>query len=122
MLAIVLKCGMLGISETEQTKMDMSAAALPAKYGHASKKDERHHLFNLYQQHRYSCSKLMVDSSDFKDWLYQYYQNLVNEEATKKPEYKEFMKWMIENQGGARKCPAGIFPHNLYYWCNGGRW
>ena len=102
--------------------MDMSKAALPAKFGRASKEDEKHPLFPLYQQHRSSCTRLMVNSSDFKDWKYQYEQNLKNEEAAKHPKYKDFLDWMIANQGGARECPVGYFPHNLYYWIEGGRW
>ncbi len=102
--------------------MDMSAAALPARFGYASKEDEKYPLFNLYQQHRSSCTRLMVNSSDFKDWLYQYEFNQVCDDWAKKPEYKDFMKWMVANKGGARKCPAGGFPRNFEYWLSGGRW
>lgn len=102
--------------------MDMSKAALPAKYGYASKEDEKHPLFSIYQQHRSACSRLMVNSSDFKDWLSCYERELVNAKAASDPRYSKFLDWMIANQGGARKCPAGLFPHNFYYWCEGGRW
>jgi hypothetical protein len=30
--------------------------------------------------------------------------------------------WMQGSQAGARKCPAGVFPHNFYFWIEGGRW
>jgi hypothetical protein len=102
--------------------MDMSKAALPAKYGYASTQDEKHPLFSVYHQYRASMSALMVDSSNFSDWLFQYEQNLVGESAAKHKLYPEFMKWMKANQGGARRCPAGAFPNNMHYWINGGRW
>jgi len=88
--------------------MNMSSAALPAKYGYASKEDEKHPLFPIYQQHRAACSRLMVNSSDFKDWLSCYENELVRARAANDPR--------------ARKCPAGMFPHNFYFWCEGGRW
>lgn len=100
----------------------MSKAALPAKYGHASKADENHPLFPLYQQHRSNMSRLMVNSDDFQDWKYQYERNKIAEDATQRPEYPDFLKWMTKNKGGARVSPVGAFPHNFYYWCEGGRW
>lgn len=100
----------------------MSFAALPAKYGYASKEDKKHPLFPIYQQRRAACSRLMVNSSDFKDWLSCYENELVRARAANDPRYSKFLDWMIENQGGARKCPAGMFPHNFYFWCEGGRW
>jgi hypothetical protein len=102
--------------------MDMSKSALPARYGRASAQDEKHPLFHVYQQYRNSMSRLMVNSSDFRDWLYSYEQNLICENAAKHNDYPKFMEWMIANQGGTRKCPAGVFPHNFNYWLNGGRW
>ena len=102
--------------------MNMSKAAMPARYGRASKQDESHPLFSIYQQYRSNMSRLMVDSQDFRDWLFNYETNLQNEQATNHPKYNEFMQWMVVNQGGARKCPAGMFPHNFHYWLRGGRW
>jgi hypothetical protein len=29
------------------------------------------------------------------------------------PRFKEFQTWMMENKGGARPCPAGVFPKQL---------
>jgi hypothetical protein len=102
--------------------MDMSAAALPARYGKASEQDRKHPLFVLYQQYRSSMSVNLVNSEDFKDWLFCYEQNLVRENVAKHDKYPDFMKWMVQNQGGARRCPAGSFPHNFNYWLDGGHW
>lgn len=102
--------------------MDMSKAALPARYGRASAQDEKHPLFPIYQRYRSSMSVQLVNSEDFRDWLYSYEQNLIRENAAKHNDYPKFMEWMKANQGGARKCPAGVFPHNFNYWLNGGRW
>jgi len=102
--------------------MDMSKAAMPARYGRVTKADEAHPLFPLYRQYRSSMSRLMVDSSDFRDWLGQYEQELVSVEFSKHPRMSEFLQWMKVNQGGARKCPAGAFPHNFKFWLEGGRW
>jgi ribosome-binding protein aMBF1 (putative translation factor) len=38
------------------------------------------------------------------------------------PAFQSFKEWMKETKGGARKCPAGEFPDNFKYWCEGGRW
>lgn len=102
--------------------MNMSKAALPPRYGKASKADEAHPLFTIYRQYRSSMSSLLVNSVDFRDWLCSYEAQLVSDNATKLPEYPEFMDWMKANQGGARKCPAGVFPHNFHFWIDGGRW
>lgn len=102
--------------------MDMSAAAKPAHYGNASRQDEKHPLFKLYQRHRMNMSKLMVDCEDFKDWLYQHEAQLTRDSAAKHTKYPAFMDWMKEFKGGARKCPVGTFPNNFFYWLEGGRW
>ena len=102
--------------------MDISKAALPARYGKASKQDEKHPLFPIYQRYRAGMSAQLVNSEDFSDWLYSYEQNLYRESFTKHVDYPKFMEWMKANQGGARKCPAGVFPHNFNFWLNGGRW
>lgn len=102
--------------------MDMSKAALPARYGKASKQDERHPLFSIYRQYRSSMSAQLVNSEDFRDWLYSYEQRLIRDNAAKHNDYPKFVEWMKANQGGARKCSAGVFPHNFNFWLNGGRW
>lgn len=102
--------------------MDMSKAALPARYGRASDQDEKHPLFPIYRNYRSSLSTQLVDCEDFSDWLYSYERNLENEAHAKHKQYPEFIEWMKINQGGARKCPAGVFPHNFQFWLNGGRW
>jgi hypothetical protein len=103
-------------------QMEMSKAALPARYGRASEQDEKHPLFSIYRRYRSGLSMLLVDSEDFCDWLFNYEQSLIRENATKHPQYSDFMKWMVANKGGARKCPAGAFPHNFNFWLEGGRW
>ena len=102
--------------------MEMSKAALSARYGKATQQDEKHPLFNLYRQYRSSMSAQLVDSEDFRDWLYSYEAQIVRDNAAKHEGYPDFMAWMRANQGGARKCPAGCFPHNFNYWMQGGRW
>lgn len=102
--------------------MDMSPACAPARYGRASPQDQKHPLFTTYQQYRSGMSRLMVDSVDFRDWLYGYEQEIVMVDATKNTQFPAFMKWMAANKGGARRCPAGDFPHNMYFWIEGGRW
>lgn len=102
--------------------MQMSKAAIAPRQPHVSQAEREHPLFNLYQQHRTSCANQLVEASAFADWLYQYERNLEGTSATKHADYPAFMAWMKENQGGARKCPAGTFPHNFHYWTAGGRW
>lgn len=102
--------------------MEMSKAALPARYGRATAQDEKHPLFPIYRQWRSSMSAQLVNSEDFKDWLYSYERNLENETYAGHDKYPEFIKWMRANQGGARRCPAGAFPHNFNFWLAGGRW
>lgn len=102
--------------------MDMSKAAMAPIQPTISASDRAHPLFAAYGLHRAACNRLMIEASRFSDWLYQYESNLKNEAAARRPEYADFRQWMIENQGGARTCPAGSFPHNFYFWIDGGRW
>lgn len=46
--------------------------AIPGKFGYASKTDESHPLFPIYREYRSNMSKLMLNSSDFRDWLFCY--------------------------------------------------
>lgn len=100
----------------------ISKAALPPRQPGVTHVERHHPLFSLYAQHRTFSSNNLVQASCFRDWLTQYERNLSNEAQTKRPEYSAFMQWMRDNQGGARKCPAGAFPHNFQYWIDGGRW
>lgn len=102
--------------------MDMSRATIAPRQPHVSQADRAHQLFPLYEQHRTSCSNLLIEAHDFRDWLYQYEAKLVSDAAAKHADYQAFKDWMIETKGGARKCPAGTFPHNFNYWREGGRW
>lgn len=103
--------------------MDISKAAMAPHYGIASVTDRQHPLFPLYDQYRSNMSRLMVDASDFRDWLYQYERNLRNDNAAKDPDYPDFLAWIRETKAGGRKCPGGdVFPRTFHYWLNGGRW
>lgn len=109
--------------------MDISPAALPPIPAHYTKADEAHPLFGLYRQHLNGCARLLIAASDFRDWLYQYEMNQRNEAAAKRPEYPAFLGWMRAEKAGRRKClptadlPEGLsFPHNFYFWIEGGRW
>lgn len=102
--------------------MDISRAATPPRQPEILHAERAHPLFPLYAQHRTFCSNQLVQVDCFRDWLSQYERNLQNEVAAKHPRYSAFMAWMVANQGGARRCPAGSFPHNFEFWRSGGRW
>jgi hypothetical protein len=102
--------------------MDISAAALPPIQPAISAADRGHPLFSLYSQHRAFCSNNLIEASSFPDWLFQYERDIAAQEIAKHPRFKEWQQWMRDNQGGARACPAGTFPHNFNYWLEGGRW
>ncbi len=102
--------------------MHISKAALPPIQPYISEKDKTHPLFKLYEQHRSSCSSLLIEASSFEGWLYQYERNLASDAAAKRPEYPAFLAWCRETKSGSRKCPVGMFPHNFYFWIDGGRW
>lgn len=103
--------------------MDISAAALPPNQPSISDKDLQHPMFPQYQSYRASMSRLLVQASSFKDWLYQKTVNERNDEIAKHPRMQEFQRWMWANAGGRRKCPAGnSFPDNFNFWLGGGRW
>lgn len=102
--------------------MDISKAALPPIQPLIQLADRNHPLFPTYMQYRAGCSRMLVAADGFRDWLGQYERNLVHSAAATDPKYPAFLDWMHKNQGGARKCPAGCFPHNFYFWIEGGRW
>lgn len=102
--------------------MDMSKAAMAPIQPPISASDRAHPLFSAYSLHRAACNRLMVQADSFTGWLWQYERDISNAAAELNPEYPDFKKWMIDNQGGARPCPAGSFPHNFYFWLEGGRW
>lgn len=100
--------------------MDMSAAALPPRYIPINEVDRRHPRFNEYVRWRSAMSQLMVEANTFENWLYQTEFQEMCEKWQKHPEYRNFMKWMRDNQGGARGSRS--FPENFRYWLNGRRW
>jgi hypothetical protein len=102
--------------------MDISVAALPPRQPTISYADKKHRLFPLYEKYRNFCSEDLITASAFRDWLHQHNIEQVGDEAAKHPRYFEFLAWMQTEQGGARKCPAGVFPYNFYFWLEDGRW
>lgn len=100
--------------------MDMSAAALPPRQ--PCEADRAHPLFPAYMEHRKACIRLMVEADTFEGFKYQAAHQTKCETAERHSRFKEFQSWMRVNQGGARKCPAGAFPENFYFWLDGGRW
>lgn len=101
--------------------MDISAAALPPIQPHISEQDRKHHRFGAYQDYRSGMCRLLVEADSFKDWLNKSDFNDMCDSWVAHPRYKEFMKWMVENQGGARKT-YGAFPTNFIAWLDGKRW
>ena len=102
--------------------MDMSPACTMPPQPSISAADREHPLFPLYSQYRSFCNAKMIECNTFANWLYQYEQDLRFKEIEKHPRFAEWQAWMQANKGGARKCPAGVFPHNFHYWLEGGRW
>lgn len=102
--------------------MDISAACTAPVQPAINAKDRAHSLFALYMQHRSFCTLHLIEASRFCDWLYQYEHEQMTNDARKHPEFPAFLMWMTAAQGGARRCPAGLFPHNFHYWREGGRW
>jgi hypothetical protein len=102
--------------------MDMSAAALPPCQPAISEADRSHPLFPAYMQHRNSCIRLMVTANTFEGFKFQARHEAKCDVAEEHPRFKEFQSWMRETKAGGRKCPAGSFPENFYFWVEGGRW
>lgn len=104
--------------------MDMSAAALPPIHGVILPADRQHKAFPAYQVYRNGCTRLMVEAESFRDWLAATDREKIDAGWRAHPEYEAFREWMVAEQAGARKCPAGngSFPDNFTYWLEGGRW
>ena len=109
--------------------MDMSAAALPAISGFATKADENHPLYNEWKAQEAACRLRMINGQDFSSWLFQREAGANRDAWAKHPDYAAFIAWMRETQAGARKCkatkdlPYGLaFPENFKVWLTGERW
>lgn len=102
--------------------MDMHKAALPPQHGPVTAEDRRHPRYPEYSRHRAAMAALLVEAPGFKDWLRQSEAEAVRDEWAKHPRYPEFLAWMRKTKGGARRCPAGLFPDNFKHWLEGGRW
>lgn len=100
--------------------MDMSAAALPAISGRSNEADKVHPLYNEWRKSETSCTRLMINGQNFKDWLFQREANENREIWSQHEQYRPFMAWMRANQGGARGNLC--FPENFKAWLNGVRW
>ncbi len=102
--------------------MEMSKAALPARYGFASKANEAHPRFSEYQRYRSSMSRLLVDSSNFSDWLRQVeYQEALDAEK----KHPRFIEWQRAFIAGKMGRPGFLIdgkpPKNFSQWlANGG--
>lgn len=98
----------------------MSPAALPARYGIATKADESHPRFSEYQAYRSGMSRLMVDSADFRDWLpSSEHQERLDDEA-KHPRFPEWQAYFRRYKlGSIKTLPNGkpnAFPENFRFW------
>jgi hypothetical protein len=103
--------------------MDMSPAALPPIQPPILDKDRQHPLFSTYMATRSWFASKLLQAPAFQDWLYQRERDAREREQMQHPRFKEFQDWMQDNKGGRRKCPAGnTFPHNFFFWLDGGRW
>ena|ERR1017187_5913328 len=104
--------------------MDISPACSPPIQPHISESDRANPLFGEYMKHRSSVSLLLVKADSFADWLSSRKFQEIGDSATKHQRYPEFLAWMNQNQGGARKCPVpgNSFPSNFQFWLDGGRW
>lgn len=100
--------------------MDMSRAALPARYGYASQSDRLHPRFGDYEIYRSSMSRLMVDSQNFSDWLRSTEEQEYRDKWTQHPRFKEWQRWFTSNKmGRTRTLPNGkqnVFPENFKHW------
>lgn len=100
--------------------MDMSKAALPARYGYASRADKMHPRFLAYRQYRSAMSRLLVDSDDFVDWLRSTDREAVLASEQNHPRFAEWQEWFSAGQRGReKKLPDGTpntFPGNFRYW------
>lgn len=102
--------------------MDMSAAALPPRRGIVAEVDRKDPLFPKFQQYQQSCTIQMIDCEDFANWKASEQRQAYHTEVAQHPQFPAFQQWMRDTQGGARKCPAGSFPNNFFYWVEGNRW
>ena len=103
--------------------MEMSKAAIAPQQPLVLDQDRKHPLFPEYDEHRRFCNANLVRADSFRDWLASRERQLRDDEIRKHPKFPEFQKWMRENKGGRRKCPAGnAFPANFHFWLEGGRW
>ena len=103
--------------------MEMSKAALPARYGYASKADEAHPRFAEYQRYRSSMSRLLVDSSSFRDWLSCTEGHEARDAEARHPRFREWQRAFIAGKMGRRGFLIdGKPPKNFSQWLeNGGR-
>ncbi|AGS81080.1 hypothetical protein [Caulobacter phage Cr30] len=104
--------------------MDMSSACFPARAGRYTAEDEKHPLFPKYREYRYNMQRLMVNSSDFKDWLRQTLQQQKDDELAAHPRFKEWQNWFRDNRKGYDKTlpngQPGYWRTNFLYWLENG--
>lgn len=100
----------------------ISPAALPPVQPLISEAQRKHAMFNDYMNYRANMSRLLLQADSFSEWLAQSTDQADRNNAALHPRYQEFLQWMRDNKGGARRCPAGSFPLNFNYWLQGNRW
>jgi hypothetical protein len=102
--------------------MEMSAAAMRPIHGAIEPDDRQHKAFPAYEVYRTGCVRQLIAAESFRDWLAATERNKIEQRAREHPLYEDFRQWMVDEQAGARTCPAGSFPDNFAYWLEGGRW
>lgn len=103
--------------------MDISSAALPPRQPAILPSDRAHPRFGEYMNMRAGFSAKLIEAPAFADWLRNDEAAKARDTLASHPRYSEFLRWMRENKGGGRPCPAGKqFEQIFTYWLDGGRW
>lgn len=102
--------------------MHLSAVALPPQQPPISYHERQDPDYPAYNRYRIAMNSLLVEADSFSAWKRQRESSRERLKAMAHPRFREFQAWMRRTQGGARPCPAGVFPANFQYWLAGGRW
>lgn len=102
--------------------MEMSKAAIAPRQPAIRELDREHPWFPIYMAYLASMSMQLVQADSFADWKRHREDAERDQHIQSHPRFKEFQQWMGDTKGGARKCPAGVFPNNFRFWLEGGRW
>ena len=85
-------------------------------------KDRENERFPIYNKYRNACIKHDIECEGFATWLALNERLEKDKTFSANSQFSGFRQWMVAEQGGSRRCPAGIFPENYLFWVNGGRW